>query len=257
MRILVTGGSGHLGSDFARAATAAGHVIRIMSRRAVPADTPFEWAQADLDTGEGLAEAVMGVDAVIHAASNVGSAAKTDVDGTRKLTDACRAAGVGHVVYVSIVGIDRIPFLYYRHKLEAERVTAESGVPYSILRAAQFHYFVDLLLQQAARIPGLLLVPAGFRVQTIAMPEVSSRLLDILEAGPGGRLPDLVGPRAMSFREAGKLWLAARGMHRLVVPLWLPGKVAAGFRGAYNTLPEQPSGTVTWEAWLAERYGGR
>lgn len=257
MRILITGGSGHLGSDFAEAAARAGHTVRLMSRRPAPGDPGTEWARADLDTGEGVAEAVTGIDVVVHAASDPRTAGRTDVEGTRTLVDAAQEAGVRHFVYVSIVGIDRIPFPYYRHKLAAEEIVRERGIPHSILRAAQFHYFVDMLLQQAARIPLVLLLPSRFCVQSVAIPEVSQRLLDVIAAGPEGMLADFVGPRAMSIREAARLWLRARRMNRMIIPLYVPGTVAAGFRAGHNTLPERPSGSVTWEDWLAKRYGAR
>ena len=257
MRILVTGGSGHLGKAFARAAREAGHVPRIMSRRPAPSGEVGEWAQADLDTGDGLASAVAGVDAIVHAASDPLASGRTDVEGTRRLVEVARQAGVGHIIYVSIVGVDRIPFRYYRHKLETEGIVAAAGVPHSILRAAQFHYFVDMMLSKADGNPLVLPLPAGFRVQSIAIADVVTSMLELVARGPGGLLPDLVGPRAMSLREAAKLWLAARGKRRLVTGLWIPGGFGRAMRAGYNTAPDRPSGTVTWEAWLAERYGPR
>jgi uncharacterized protein YbjT (DUF2867 family) len=257
MKILITGGSGHLGRAFVAAAVEAGHEPRTMSRRPAPDGATGEWAQADLDSGEGVADAVSGVDVVIHAASDPRTSARTDVEGTRKLVDAARRARVGHFVYVSIVGVDRIPFGYYRHKLEAEGIVRDGGVPWSVLRAAQFHYFIDMLLHQAARVPLVLPLPAGFRVQSIAIPDVVVRMLGVIDGSPGGMLPDLVGPRAMRLEEAARIWLAARGARRPILEFWMPGRVFRAFRAGHNTAPDHPSGTVTWEAWLAKRYGAR
>lgn len=110
MNVLVTGGASHLGRDFVRAAMAAGHGVRIASQRRRPQDAPekLEWATLDLGTGEGLRESLAGTDAVVHAASDPKDTTAVDVEGTR-LAEAARAAGVGHLVFVSIVGIDRIP----------------------------------------------------------------------------------------------------------------------------------------------------
>jgi uncharacterized protein YbjT (DUF2867 family) len=257
MRILITGGSGHLGRAFVRAAAEAGHLPRTMSRRPAPADVAGEWAQADLGSGTGLVEAVADVDVVVHAASDPRTSAQTDVEGTRRLVRAARDAGVAHVLYVSIVGIDRIPFGYYKAKLAAEGIVRESGIPCSILRAAQFHYFIDMLLSAAGRAPLVLPLPAGFRVQSIAMSDVVPHMLGAIAAGPGGMLPDLVGPRAMTLREAAQIWLRSRGSRRTILGLPIPGAVAAAFRAGHNTAPDRPSGTVTWEAWLANRYDGR
>jgi hypothetical protein len=68
------------------------------------------------------------------------------VDGTARLLDQARAAGVHHFIYISIVGIDQIGYSYYQHKLAAERLIEASGLSWSILRATQFHYLVDKLL---------------------------------------------------------------------------------------------------------------
>src|SRR5207244_2439574 len=146
MTILVTGAAGHLGRDFVRIAAAAGHTIQALSRQPAPAGGSLRWVTGDLSTGDGLAAAVDGMDAVVHAAGEPRNALAVDVDGTRRLSDAAHQAGVSHFVFVSILGVDRIPAAYYRHKLAAERIVADSGVPFSILRASQFHYFVDMLL---------------------------------------------------------------------------------------------------------------
>src|SRR5690349_18304717 len=110
MKILLTGGTGGLGRQVVRAAEAAGHTVRIASRRAPPGDVPAgrEWARMDLESGEGVARALEGVDAVVHAASDPRRHAVVDVEGTRRLANAARAAGTPHLAYVSIVGVDQI-----------------------------------------------------------------------------------------------------------------------------------------------------
>src|SRR3990172_6438701 len=150
--ILVTGGSGGLGSELVPRLAAAGHTVRVLSRRPRPPSTNTEWAQGDLATGEGLAEAVSGVDAVIHAATSpFRRTRQTDVEGTRRLLDAAGAAGEPHFFYISIVGIDRIPLPYYKAKLAAEKLVEESAIPYTILRATQFHSLIDRFLRPLAR----------------------------------------------------------------------------------------------------------
>jgi uncharacterized protein YbjT (DUF2867 family) len=179
MRLLVTGGAGRLARDFARAGQQAGHQVRIMSRRPRTPESDSDWAVADLATGTGVADAVHGVEAVIHAASDPTNSSDAAVSGTRFLAERAQAAGVKHLIYVSIVGIDRIPLSYYRRKLAAEGAVARTGIPFSTLRATQFHYFVDLLLRQAARLPAVLPLPTGFKVQSVATEDVSDRLLEI------------------------------------------------------------------------------
>ncbi len=157
-RILITGGSGMLGSELTPRLVSAGYTVRVMSRAARRPDhfPDVEWAQADLETQTGLAEAVKDVDIIVNAASGTREYRKThqvDVVGTAKMLEHARAAGVQHVVHISIISIERIPFPYYKHKVAAEEVIRESSVPWSILRATQFHPFIDMILSALNRFP--------------------------------------------------------------------------------------------------------
>jgi len=255
-RVLITGGTGVLGSEVARRLAQAGYAARVLSRRAAPAEgPPTEWARAQIETGEGLAEAVAGVDVVVHCASSpFRRTREVDVEGTRRLLEAAKAAGVSHFLYISIVGIDRIPLAYYKLKLAAERLIEESGVPYSILRAPQFFTLMDELLRNLLRfLVGL--YPAGFKFQPIDPGEVAERMVEAVEAGPGGRLPDIAGPEVRTAGELARAWLKARGKRRLLVPLPLFGRIAGGYRAGHNCASESKYGRITWEEWLGRRYG--
>src|SRR5689334_16740998 len=126
--VLVTGGTAQLGRAVVDLLGATGRPVRVLSRSAAEGRV-----RGDLATGAGLAEATAGVGAIVHCASNPRDARAVDVDGTRRLLDAAHAQGRPHVVYVSIVGVDRIPVPYYAAKLAAERIVAESGLPWTIL----------------------------------------------------------------------------------------------------------------------------
>lgn len=255
MKVLITGGTGALGRELVRAAEGAGHAVRIASRRPRPEGEPpgREWTQMDAATGEGIRAAVAEVDTVVHAASDPRRADAVDVNGTQRLVEAARAAGVGHLIYVSIVGIDQIPFGYYRRKLAAEQIVAESGVPYSILRATQFHTLVDMLLAAAARVPFVIPIPTEFRVQSVAPSEVADRLIRCLGQGPGERLPDFGGPEVLMLGKAAEQWKQAEAVHKSVVRLPVPGRTAAAFRAGKNTVSEGEHGRIRWRDWLQSR----
>lgn len=136
-RVLVTGGRGMLGRVLVPKLVEAGYVVRVGSRQARPSTmlrsaqdaSNVEWAQMDVLTGEGVAEAVRDVDVVVHGATSPGeNLYAVEVEGTRHVLEAARAAGVGHFIYVSIVGIDRTPYEYYTAKVGAEE--AVRGVRY-------------------------------------------------------------------------------------------------------------------------------
>ena len=255
MHILITGGTGHLGREFAQNALANGHRVRIVSRKPRPAGTPegLDWARLDLGSGDGLGDALEGIEAVVHAASDPRPSSRIDVAGTAKLAEISRDRAIEHFLYISIIGIDRIPFRYYKKKLEAERIVKESGVPYSILRAAQFHYFIDLLLGAAARTPLFIPLPSGFQVQSIDTGDVAARMGEVIAAGPGGLLPDLAGPEPMTLHEAAVIWKEVRGIRKPIVSLPIPGRTARAFRAGHNTAPHSRSGVVTWRRWLERR----
>src|SRR5215207_1574390 len=160
---LVTGATGTLGAPTLSRLRAAGHDVRALSRRTGPGLTT-----GDLLTGDGIPEAVRGVDTVLHLAT--GKRGTGDVEATRTLLGAATDAGVRHLVLVSIVGIDDIPLPYYREKVVVERLIRESGLPHTILRATQFHVFVEEMFTAQRRLP-VVLVPA-IPSQPIAVEEV-------------------------------------------------------------------------------------
>jgi len=259
-RILVTGGRGLLGSDVTARLVNAGHTVRVMSHSAdKPARFPeVEWVRADLATQTGLAEAVKDIETIVHCASGaLKNAHEVDVVGTQKLLEHARAAGVGHVVHISIIGIDRIPFSYYQHKLAAEQVVRESGVPWSIVRAAQFHYFIDAILTLFNRVPLVMPVPTDFQSQPMDVSEAAARLVEVAAMPPAGMLPDIGGPDVLSLGEMAKVWRAARGIRRPMVHLPIWAGWADGFRKALNTNSRARYGTITWAEWVQRAYGAQ
>ncbi len=250
--ILVTGGAGRLGRLVVKHLSAAGYPVRGMSRRANPGEgwLGAEWKQADLKTGAGLAEAVQGMDVVVHLAAK--GSWQVDVEGTRRLLEAARQVHVSHVVFISIVGIDTVPWAGGKAKLAGEDLIEHSGIPWSILRATQFHYGIDFLLHLLTRLPLVALVPTDLLLQPVAEEEVAQRLVEVVQAGPSGRLPDMGGPQVYTSEELARIWLKQRDMHRAILPIFLPGKMARALRQGGNTCPQQATGTVSWEAWLQQ-----
>jgi uncharacterized protein YbjT (DUF2867 family) len=230
----------------------AGSRVRGMSRRANPGEQwpGAEWKQADLVTGAGLPRAVQGMDVVVHLAGKGNW--QVDFEGTRRLVNAARQVGVSHLVFISVVGIDRVPWAGGKAKLASEDLISHSGIPWSILRATQFHYGIDLLLRMLTKLPLVALVPTDFPLQPVAEEEVAQRLVEIVQAGPSGRLPDMGGPEVYTSGELARIWLRQREMHRAIIPIFLPGKTASALRQGGNTCPQQATGTVSWQAWLQQ-----
>jgi uncharacterized protein YbjT (DUF2867 family) len=244
--VLVTGGTGTLGSLVAARLASRGDEVRILSRR------PGAGTHTgDLSTGAGVAEAVSGAEVIVHAASDTQRLGRSDAAQTDHLLE--HAGPSSHLVYVSIVGIDQIPFAYYRRKLACEQRIVSSRTPYSILRATQFHELIAFVLHQAARLP-VAPLPLDFRFQTVAAGEVADRLSQMAADGPTHRLWNLGGPEVLSLREMVAQWRAAREAPKRVLPLPVPGAVARAFREGRNTCPGQAGGRQRWSEYIAEKH---
>ncbi len=243
---LVTGATGTLGTPTVTRLRGAGHDVRALSRRSGPGLTT-----GDLLTGAGLRAAVDSVDTVVHLAT--GPRGKGDVEATRTLLEAAVDAGVRHLVLISIVGIDDIPLYYYRDKVVIERLVRESGLPYSILRATQFHSFVASLLAAQRWMP--FVVAPRFLLQPIAVEEVADRLVELASSAPAGRVPDIGGPEQRTLTDLARAWVRATGGRRPVVPLRLPGRLFAAYRSGAATVPGPVYGQESFEQFLDARSG--
>jgi uncharacterized protein YbjT (DUF2867 family) len=240
--ILVTGGTGTLGRAVVAELTAAGLPVRVLSRRPGP-----DRVVADLVTSPALSDALSDVDTIVHLATTLRGG--RDVTATRNLVAA--ATGVRHLVFVSIVGVDRVPLGYYEGKLAAEELV--STVPHTILRATQFHDLVHTMLAGAAKVPPLMPVPA-LRAQPVDVRDVAVQLAELAQGPPRGRAPDFGGPEVHSLTELAAEYLRATGRRRKQLPIRLPGKAFRGYReGGHLAAPGSPTGTITFAEYLAER----
>ncbi|MEU5403817.1 NAD(P)H-binding protein [Streptomyces sp. NPDC005963] len=247
--ILVTGGTGTLGREVCERLRRGGQDVRALSRRSP--EYPV-----DLREGTGLDRAVDGVDAIVHCASTPRGG---DDQAATHLLKAAREAGVPHLVYISIVGVDRVPLGYYRVKRRVEQLIEEAGrtrpdLGWTVLRTTQFHDLVLRLLAGAARLP-VLAVPAGVSVQPIEVQEVAQRLADLAVGPPMGRAQDMGGPEVRFLRDLAELYLSTTHRRRTVLPVRLAGRAYAGFRAGGHLAPEQSVGKVTFAEFLQRGAG--
>src|SRR6266513_4109217 len=259
--ILITGGTGTLGRLVVPRLRDAGCKVRVLSRRSREAGEGIEFVTGDLATGEGIEAAVEGAEIIVHCAGS----SKGDEGKTLNLVRAASRAGARHLVYISVVGADRVPvvsgidramFGYFASKLATERVVADSGLPWTTLRATQFHDLILIVAQQMAKLPAIL-VPAGVQFQPVDAGEVAARLVELALSSPAGLVPDIAGPRVYGMAALSRGYLRARAMHRLIIPVPLPGKAARAFRAGANLAQDGAVGRRTWEEFLAARLGSQ
>lgn len=245
MRISVLGGKGVLGTQLTPLLAQAGHELRLSTRN--PTDQGD--VKADFLTGEGLTEAVKGADVVVHLVSDARKPARTDLAGTERLL---AELDNHHLVYISIVGVDRHPLPYYRIKHQVEQLIETWGGSHSILRATQFHDFVAYFLGAACK-PPVALIPKRFVFQPISTGEVARHLAEIVERGARGRAPDVAGPEVHRAEYLARTLMTAIGRERPILNLPVPGKAARAFREGAHTNPGRSVGVQTWEEYLEER----
>jgi uncharacterized protein YbjT (DUF2867 family) len=257
MDIAVPGGTGTLGRAVVAELVGRGHHVRILTRSAPPRTPPgARHHTVDVVTGAGLREALDGADAVIDATNTPGSGRRARpviVQGTQRVLAAEADAGIRHHVAISIVGIDTVALSYYRTKLEQEELVAHGPVPWSILRATQFHQLLELLFTATARarvVPG-----SGFAVAPVDPRFVARALADAAQAGPGGRRSPVAGPQTAPLGELARDWAWARGRRVVGVPLPLPRRARRALRdGALVPDPGVAlSGGASFGEWVRDR----
>ncbi|WP_017575759.1 SDR family oxidoreductase [Nocardiopsis kunsanensis] len=249
--IVVTGATGTLGRPVAEQLRGQGHQVRPASRHPARDHTP----PVDLRTGTGLAQVLEGADTLVHCAT---SPTGGDITATRHLIAAARAAGVQHLVHISIVGCDRVPLGYYKTKHLVEQALLASDLGVSVLRTTQFHDLVRLLVRSSARLP-VMAVP-DIPVQPIGTAEVAARLAHLAVQEPQGRVTDMAGPSIQPLAELAHTYLDSVGSHRRPVPVRLPGATMAAFGRGEHLAPDRKVGTQTFADFCAlgsDGYQGR
>ncbi|MGW4248026.1 SDR family oxidoreductase [Nocardia sp. NPDC004722] len=254
MQVAVVGGTGTLGVPVVRELVSRGHTVRVLSRSAPGEPVPGTVHHAvDLTTGAGLDEALEGVYATVDAVSHRGlRSAGVMVEGVRTLLAAEQRAKVGNHVEISIVGCDRVPFGYYRTKVAQERVVTQGPIPWTLLRATQFHDLIDEILGASAVFR---MAPrSAMRFQPIDTAAVAARLADAAEAGPAGRLRDLGGPAVQTLAELADIRRRVLGGPLLPLPVPPLGRVVRRVRNAALCLDSDGEAvSFDYAEWLHRR----
>jgi uncharacterized protein YbjT (DUF2867 family) len=258
-RVLITGGSGDLGRHVVPFVAERGHAVRVLVHRRVPPRATgrevIEFNPGNLETGEGVANALLRAETVVHLATSPTKTKTIDVAGTERLLREAERAGVSHFLYISIAGIDEMnSYGYYRAKLEVERLIAASSLPWTILRATQFHELAIRAVKPFDWLP-FVLIPRDTSWQLIAAREVAARLAELVDAGPSGRVRDIGGPQILTSEVIATAYRRARGRSENLVRMPIPGTTGSRLRAGKQLVPDGVYGQQTWDQFLAERYG--
>jgi uncharacterized protein YbjT (DUF2867 family) len=242
--VAVAGGTGNAGRHTVDALTRLGHTVIILSRANA----------VDLSTGSGLDAALAGVEAVVDTTNFTAADADTARSlfgaATQHLLDAERRAGVRHHVLLSIVGIDRLQGnAHYAGKRAQEALIKESTVPYTIVRATQFHDFAAMVIGWLKREGTVTLPPV--LLQPVSVKEVGSVLAETAAAAPRNGTIELAGPETVDFIDMARRTLAARGESLTIVPSWRAGIFGLDAAGeVFLPGPDARLGVITFDDWL-------
>ena len=261
--VLVTGGTGNLGRSVVAHLRSTGQTVRIASRRERPADPAefladggdggdgggggIQWATVDYRSRAGLDEALQGADVVLHCA---GGSTRAEAETMAALLSSGKRARIAHLVQISIVGIEDLPLDYYRAKLTAEKSLIASGLPWTILRATQFHDLALSLTKAMCRLP-VALIPKGVPCQPVSVDEVAVRLVGLAAKPPQGRAPDFGGPDTLTFDEMAAMFLRSIRRAKRVIQVPIPGRLASALRAGHGLTPEHADGMQTFAQFLA------
>ncbi|MBD8868584.1 SDR family oxidoreductase [Nocardioides donggukensis] len=249
MRIAVAGGTGVAGRHTVRALADAGHDVVVLARS----------HGVDLADGQGLDAALARVEVVVDTSNVPTLNRRAAVDFFTEVTSRLLAAetrhAVRHHVVLSIVGVDRVDTGYYAGKRKQEELVRTGDVPWSILRATQFHEFPGQLLDRG---PSSVALLPRMRIQPVAAREVGEDLARIATGPPLGAAPELAGPEVHELVDLARQLAARRGRPRRVVGVPVPGRAGRAMASG-ALLPSGPAtrGIQTYAEWLADADEGR
>ncbi len=253
--VLVTGGKGHLGNLVVQSFSKLGQPVRVLTRQDVSSDAgAIQYYKGDLAGDIGLEDAVKGVDTIVHCASNAGDFENADIKGTRNLLKVLDKAHAKHFLYISIVGVDRSDYPYYQAKRKVEQIIASSGVPYTIVRATQFHGFVLNLIRTCVgeSVGDSISIPASLRFQPVDSAEVADLAASLSLSSPCGLYPDVGGPEVRSFDSMVESFLKRAGIDRRVQAIHTDNARHNLFRSGVNLCPGNKFGKTTFEDYLEQ-----
>lgn len=244
-RVLVTGGTGMLGRQLVPRLVMRGHDVVALSRNWPTGGVDgARWIRGDVLDREGFEVAASGMDVIVHAASSPSRGARRiEVEGTTNAVAAARAHDA-HLVYVSIVGVDRHRFPYYKAKWAAEQVVESSDVGWTIQRATQFFDLIDAFLGYPVFVS-----TRHMRFQPIDAGEVSDRLADLVEGGPSRRVGDAGGRDVVSLRELAAIRRRVTRRPTLLLPVPAIGFLK-DFDDGRQLCPDDRVGRRRWDEWL-------
>jgi uncharacterized protein YbjT (DUF2867 family) len=249
-QILITGGTGLLGRAVCEILDGRNISYLIASHQET---VPPNGVYMDLSTGKGMEEAVSNKTVILHLASDK-KQPNNDVQGTARLLHTIKSQGLTpHFIYISIVGVEELPLPYFKQKAQVEQLVMQSGLPYSIVKATQFHEYIDGLLTSFFKF-GIGLLPKNVLVQPVSVPIAARALSDLCSTKPTFLSQVLAGPEVLKLQDMATQWLRVQKKNKKYISFSLWGKAGKKLKAGVLTSPKNKQSGLTWSSWLKEHY---
>lgn len=250
-KVLVTGGSGTLGREVVDKLLSQQYETSILtSKENTVMPRGCRIYIGDLEKNTGLKEALENIDIIIHCASNPQNSLKVDIEGTKNLINATNRNRISRIIYISIVGVVKSDYPYYKTKVAVENMIKECGIPFTILRTTQFHNLILNIINGLERINGIINVPEGMKFQSIDVGEVAGYLVEMISEDDCGLLQERGGPEILGIEEMVKSYLEVSGLKNTFKLCEIKNERNDMFSSGINLCPSNNFGKITWRQFL-------
>lgn len=250
--ILITGGTGTLGRQLVRQLCYQGLDVGILTRRKdVDLPSGAKVYAGDITSVDTIREAVGNASVIVHCASNPRQPT-VDVEGTGNILQSIDRKAFRHFLYVSIAGVDRSRYPYYQAKHQVEKMVESSDVPWSVLRATQFHDLVlHRLIEPFDRGSGLSIkIPQGMRFQSVDVSDVANRLQQIAMSDCLRATITIGGPETLTIEDMVRTYLDVLGRNDDIEPTEVAGEFYDLFRSGVSATTISETGKIGWRGFL-------
>jgi uncharacterized protein YbjT (DUF2867 family) len=250
--ILITGGTGTLGRAIIKQLAGLGTINIISSRDNAEITAPANIIKADLTDADSLKQVVSKANVIIHCASNPTNAFAVDLEGTRNLLNCINTTALKHFIYISIAGVDKSQFPYYVVKRRVEQLVEAAGIPFTILRATQFHDFVLYRMIKSFETDGVLTIPQGLKFQSVDITEVAAKVKELTLTTPTNDVITFAGPQIQTIEEMAATYLNISGHPGPLKTEKMEGERFDMLRSGINLCPDKAFGKITWNVFLTK-----
>lgn len=248
--ILITGGTGLLGKKVCSLLLKRGIQYTVATHK-----KPVEknMVYLDLASMEGIDSSLLNKQIILHLDSDK-KHPRNDVNGTRELLqEIVKHNYKPHLIYISVVSTDRLPKTYLKQKFKVEEEIKKFGISYSILRATQFHEYIDQILKQLLKY-SFPILRKKVLVQPTDITVVAERLVNMCFEGPSNAIENIGRREVLTLKEMVDFWLAAKNKRKTVMDMPLCGKTGRSLKGGCLTGEKQTNGGKNWRQWVTDQY---